>query len=373
MSRLAGSGACWPRPVARPLPSGKSALALVGGSAGASRLAVLLPTLDCLQRGQLGIALVYFLMLGFRIVMHARTWSGWFLGGVIVALPAVVKLVPALPVGFLAAQQWSAALWPDREGRRPIGQAVAVTSGILVGLVLFLVGIPSSLLGWQKNLDSLKTWAVQVAANKEVGRRSKFDIHSPRNQSLANAVHLWTTRHVAATGIPMTVDEARRAERVGSRVVNVLRGAVLISLLALCLTIGTRRNPLDQTTAFGLACWATLLISPLAWGHYYMIELPALLGVPLWLDRRGWPSTAKAIAVIPALLSWAHYVRLRCLGPIGLLGLGTTAWFLAVCGSIALIEVATSIRKSRRLAPSMIQVTGPHGPHGIGRISDQGG
>ena len=323
-------------------------------------LAVALPTLDCLQRGQLGIALVYFLMLGFRVVLEVRSRPGWFLGGVILAFPAVVKLVPAFPVGVLAAGRWLAVLRPGRRECRPIAEALALTSGILVGLVLFLVIIPSALLGWRKNLDSLTTWAVQVAVNQVVGRRSNFDMQSPRNQSLANAVHLWTTRRTAATGIPPTDDEARHSRRFEYIAVKVLRGAVVVSLLALCVTIGRRRDPENQVASFGLSCWATLLISPLAWGHYYMIELPALLSVPPWLARRGWPATARVIAVIPALLSWAHYVRLRDLGPMGLLGLGSTAWFLAACGTIVGIEVATWIRTTVRPASSEVQLAGPH-------------
>jgi hypothetical protein len=323
-------------------------------------LAVVLPTLDCLQRGQLGIALVYFLMLGFRVVLEARSWMGWLLGGVILAFPAVVKLVPAFPVGVLAAQRWSAVLRPGRREYRPIAEALALTSGILAGMVLFLVIIPSALIGWRKNLDSLTTWALQVAANPEVGRRSNFDMRSPRNQSLANAVHLWTTRRSAATGIPPTDGVAGHARRLEGIAVKVLRGAVVVSLLALCVTIGRRRDPEDQVAAFGLSCWATLLISPLAWGHYYMIELPALLGVPPWLARRGRSVTAGVIAIIPALLSWAHYLRLRDLGPMGLLGLGSTAWFLAACGSIVGIEVATWIRSPARPASSEVLLAGPY-------------
>src|SRR5439155_432732 len=37
-------------------------------------LATTLPTLNCLQRGQIGVLKLYFLMLGFRWVCDARAW-----------------------------------------------------------------------------------------------------------------------------------------------------------------------------------------------------------------------------------------------------------------------------------------------------------
>ena len=160
----------------------------IGVSAG---LAVLLPTLDCLQRGQLGIAILYFLMLGLRLVLDGRSWPAWFLGGVVLALPASIKFIPLLPVGFLLLQCWSAAIWAQRPGR-PLTQAAAVTAGCAVGGLLFVLVIPAACVGWTKNIEYLHTWTARVVTNRKLGPDSNFDVHSPRNQSFANAVHLWT-------------------------------------------------------------------------------------------------------------------------------------------------------------------------------------
>ena len=40
--------------------------------------------------------------------------------------------------------------------------------------------------------------------------------------------------------------------------------------------------------------------------------------------------------MVPTVLVWPHYVWLKHVSWTGLLGLGTTAWFLASCGLIAL-------------------------------------
>ena len=63
-------------------------------------LTVLFPTLNCLQRGQIGVVLLYPLLLGFRLVLLGKRRTSWFLGGVVLALPVVLKLTPILPVGM---------------------------------------------------------------------------------------------------------------------------------------------------------------------------------------------------------------------------------------------------------------------------------
>ena len=85
---------------------GPNAAFRIGACAG---LTVLLPTLECLQRGQVGIALVYSLLLGFRLSLGGRSWPIWCLGGVVLGWPIVVKLIPALPVAVLLLQHWAAA------------------------------------------------------------------------------------------------------------------------------------------------------------------------------------------------------------------------------------------------------------------------
>ena len=102
-------------------------------------------------------------------------------------------------------------------------------------------------------------------------------------------------------------------------------------------TLSTRRRRLDWHAA------PTLLVSPLSWGHYYMVETPAVLLAPIWLLRRGKPAQARIVAVIPPVLSWSHYLAMPYTGELGLLGLGTTVWFLGVCILIVGNEVAASL------------------------------
>jgi hypothetical protein len=303
-------------------------------------LASFLPLLDCMQAGQLGIGILYLLMLGSRQVLEARSSPKWFLGGVILALPATVKLVPALPVVFLLCQLWARVLFPEG-GRRALRKGTASTAGVATGTFLFLLAIPASLIGWDKNIHYLKDWHGRVVANEHVGPRSNFNIHSFRNQSFANAVYLWseTTRQWSEAGRETKAPRGR-PERIVHPGVRVGIGFVLTLLLAVTVLVGRRNNPLDQATAYGLACCATLVVSPLSWGHYYMAQVPALICAPIWFSSRGLPAIARFVAWTPVGLSWLYYVAMPYTGGLGLLGLGTTLWLVVSCGLIIAVELA---------------------------------
>ena len=307
-----------------------------------------------MQSGQLGIAILYFLLLGCRLVIRGQSRLSWFLGGLVLALPAVVKLVPSLPVAFLLCQRWSAVVKP-RSGPRPWAQATALTAGLSAGLLLFVLAIPASLVGWRANLDYLAQWHARVVTNERVGADKNFNIHSYRNQSLANAVYLWDKSTKSRSGQQLGARYVKaRPQRIAHAEVRILIGFVLAALVLVGGLIGRQEDALDQATAFGLACCATLLVSPLSWGHYYMVETPAVLLAPFWLLRRGRPVQARIIAVMPPLLSWTHYLAMPYTGELGLLGLGTTVWFLGVCILIVGNEVAAACRSQAQPSPSFL-------------------
>jgi hypothetical protein len=312
-------------------------------------LAAALPFLDCMQSGQLGIAILYFLLLGFRLAAGSRSWPGQLLAGIALALPASIKLMPALPVLFLVSQQWSALIL-TRSSPRSRGGAASLTTGVVAGALLFLLVIPASLIGWHKNLGYLRLWQTRVVANDRVGRSTNFNIHSERNQSLANAVYLLKKSTIGIT--PRGSKRKAwgdRAERVVHGEVRVVIGAGLALLLAVGLALCRRTSVLEQAVPYSLACSATLLVSPLSWGHYFMALVPAHLFVPMWLHGRGLPRLARVVALIPPILSWSHYVAMPYTGGVGLLGLGTAAWFLSSCVLILGIEFAWA-RNPERLA-----------------------
>ncbi len=276
------------------------------------------------------------------------------LGGIVLALPIVLKIVPLLPVSFLIFVQL--VIWiKSRRSRRPsntiaarqaAGSSLGLTSlGLVLGLLLFFLVIPSMLVGWNANLHHLKTWSGFVLTKADDGGDDprSGNSHSTRNQSLQNAAYrlgnfVW---HEAAGGpddqladffeLPKTMFE--RPEMImdslpAEMVLLGLRLAILAVLCVVGIRLGLQGDALSLATAFSLGCIAMLVVSPIARVHYFMLFAPAILYLPLWLDRQNHARAAKIMAVAPIILIDLHYIFLSYAGRVGLLGLGTTAWLV---------------------------------------------
>jgi len=346
--------------------------------------AAVLPTLNCLQRGQVGIVKMYLLLLGLRVILNGRTYRAWLAGGVVLALPVVLKIVPALPVGFLLFLELVEWAWgyarrrapggavsgadipvcPDRcisQGRQeclphcgeirwlPTTSGIRFLSssfGFSLGLVLFFLVVPAMLLGWNANLHHLDTWGrfmLTKADNGGMDPRSG-NSHSARNQSLQNAAYRLGNfgSHVLAGGPDDRLVENFDAPKMAmdspaaDRFLFLSRAMLGLALLALGVRLGREPgNKLNMATGFALACVTMLAVSPVARAHYFLLLAPAILLVPLWLDRHGRPRAGVIMAAIPPVLSILHYVLLPYGGRVGLLGLGTAAWLMAAMVLIA--------------------------------------
>lgn len=295
-------------------------------------VAPLFPALNCLQRGQMGLALIYPLLLGFRLVWVERSPVRQALGGLVLALPIALKLTPALPVAACLAALGVAG-WAQWRSWKTVSLA---TGGVVAGCLVFFLLLPASLLGWNANLRHLQTWYVKVASRVDDVRSDDFggDVASLRNQSLHNAVFRcgnWIA-HALFDG----PDDQKMNVRQGAmpmdapivgRLLTTARLAALAALTLVIVVAGRSRELLLISAAFGLACVATLVVSPVSRGHYFVFWLPSVVFVPLWFLRIGDRQKALVAAVIPAVLTAIHYVLLDYAGRAGLLGLGTTAWY----------------------------------------------
>jgi hypothetical protein len=318
-------------------------------------LAALFPVLNCLQRGQMGLSLVYPLLLGFRLIWLGKTRTAWLVGGLVLALPIALKLTPALPACGALATLIVAAFHrgmtrsnardtllptPHSELRTPHLSPIWGTSGLLAGTLLFFLLLPAALIGWNDNLRHLETWYVRVASRVNDVRDDDFsgDAASVRNQSLFNAVYRggnWVAYKFFDGPDDLRIDVTQATmpmdAPIVSHILSVVRFAALAALGAVIVAAGRGGHPLLHGVAFGLAGVATLVVSPVSRGHYFVFWLPAVVFVPLWFRQIGRQRTAFALAVVPAALSLAHYALLPYAGRIGLLGLGTTAWFFTTC------------------------------------------
>jgi hypothetical protein len=322
-----------------------------------SLLAALFPAFNCLQRGQMGLALAYPLLVGFRLIWLGETRLAWAAGGIVLALPIALKFTPALPaacaLAMLAATAFAKrkieSTYPIQNrkskiqyspSRSTIANLTSPSLGLIAGCLVFFLLLPAGLVGWDANLRHLHTWYVRVASRVDDVRADDFGGHvaSFRNQSLYNAVYRcgnWAAHqflggpddiHMDVTGAAMPMD----APAV-SQVLTAIRIAAVMVLAVVVVSAGRSADPLLQGAAFGMAGVATLVVSPVSRGHYFVLWLPAVVFVPLWFRTIGRPRTALVLSAIPAVLTLAHYALLQYAGRVGLLGLGTAGWYFAAC------------------------------------------
>ncbi|MFZ1933377.1 MAG: glycosyltransferase 87 family protein [Thermoguttaceae bacterium] len=360
--------------------------------------AAALPTLNCLQRGQVGIVKMYLLLLGLRVILNGRSVRSWLTGGVVLALPVVLKIVPALPVGFLLFLQLAEWGWSYLKRRAPGGADIRApggadipvchmtagesgrqeclphrvrcgvrftssTLGFSLGLVLFFLIVPAMLVGWSANLHHLDTWGrfmLTKADNGGMDPRSG-NSHSARNQSLQNAAYRLGNfgSHVFADGpddrLVENFDAPKMAMDSPASDCFLFLSRAMLGLALLALGVRLARQPgnkLNMATGFALACVTMLAVSPVARAHYFLLLAPAILLVPLWLDRHGRPQAGVVMAAIPPVLSVLHYVLLPYGGRVGLLGFGTTAWLMAAMVLIARTDWALSRTAEGKPAPA---------------------
>lgn len=316
--------------------------------------AIAFPALNCLQRGQIGILKVYPLLLGFRLIMLGRSAREYFLGGILFSLPIALKVTPALPVSCVLFVLIVKALSQTGEKAKRLAWIAPMwgTGGTLLGCVLFLLVVPAGLIGWQANLQHLNTWYHKVVARADEVRSDDFggEVDSPRNQSLFNAAYLfslWVTSDQEEWERGRKRAEKEVLERpdlpdlpLVNRIVPVICGLALMILLVAAVRVGREAELTGQGAAFGLACVASLIVSPVSRGHYFVLLLPAVLFVPMWLLQRGRNRAAFWMAVIPVALSLFHYSFLEIAGRRGVMGICITLWFFAACAMLTKMTVA---------------------------------
>lgn len=310
----------------------------------------LLPTLNCLQRGQVGIIKLYLLLLGLRLILGSRNMRGWFTGGVVLALSIVIKIIPLLPVCFLIflqlCQWWSAKRYRARIAGLLKRRWASSSLGLAVGLAMFFLLVPATLIGWKANLRHLGTWSRFMLVKADDGgvEPCSGNSRSARNQSLQNAAY--RLGNLGACRL-LSVPDDRLVERfdaprmpmdnpTSEGLLLLARVAVCLALLATGVELARKADvPLDLAVGFALACVTMLVVSPVARGHYFLMLSPAVVFVPLRIGQTGQIKKALWMAALPPLFCFIHYLLLPYAGRIGLLGLGTTGWLLAAMSLVS--------------------------------------
>jgi hypothetical protein len=326
-----------------------------------SLAAAAFPALNCLQRGQVGIAKVYLLLLGFRLCIAACSPWRWFLGGTVLALPIVLKITPIVPVAFLVFVQFVSA-W-RAASRDLLRRATACGMGLSCGLIVCVLLVPASLVGWRTNLGHLGTWWRTVAVEAEHSTSDEFagDSYSRRNQSLCNAVRRlgnWASYCFAGgihdEGTP-EMGPPGTGLAMDSPVVDALLAAARAAALCLLVPLGWRvAGSLDHlalAASFALAGVSTLIVAPIARGHYFVLLLPATMFLGTWLARHARGRMAAWYTIVPAVLTLSHYAWIEGVGRVGLLGIGLTVWYVASCVVLTRRAVPSTAQRGHAGSP----------------------
>jgi hypothetical protein len=305
----------------------------------AALAAATLPALNCLQRGQVDLVKLYLVVAGFRLSLTGTTWRAWFIAGIALAAAIVLKITPILPAGFLLCVLSARFVLSRPADSQSAIRFTAVTGGVAVGAATFLLVIPGMILGWHANLGYLNRFYHDklLKANDYLEADKTGNQRTLRNQSFSNAaIRLGDFLGYEFLGgpddrlidrqwrdAPAMVMDAPGVERV----LLAARAVAALLLVAAGLACVWRQDVLGQAATIAMACTAALVISPISRGSYYAELAPAVLLLPLWLVSRGMPRAAQVMAWIPGALVMAHYFALPITGRIGLLGIGTAAWY----------------------------------------------
>lgn len=315
----------------------------------AAALAVLLPLFNGLQRGQLNLLVLYCILLGLRMVVTGRRWWSVAAGGAALSAAAVLKLTPVLVglglIGFLLLQCVSGVRRAPRglAGRR-WARLGLTSSGFVAGIGVFVFVAPAMVSGWGTNLQHLQKWTERMVLERDLRGDAQVNPLSVRNQSLANAAHSFGNWfiHVALGGPDDRANRVAGQRRVHQPLdhpvsgtgIAFARGVLLLMLAASVWTLASAGNDRGVLPAAGLACCATLLVSPLSWGHHYLLWGPGVLFFGMWLAAHA-PRAALTMVLIPPVLTAIHYALVEQAGRVGVLGLGAAGWYMTACVLIA--------------------------------------
>lgn len=315
--------------------------------------AVTLPALNSLQRGQVGLLVIWPLMAGCRLMWTApRAWAR-ILGGVLMAFPAVMKLIPALPAGFAVLMAVAAAIRSGgRQGATASTRNVAAREeapavaaprramsaavGLALGAVLWALLVPSMLIGPTRAVDATRIFWREVMTNPSFSTDWEFEIHANRNQSFDSAA--WKLMRTLTGGERVAADPLGREEGVQADAQRprwfdlastAVRGALGFGALIVALRL-SRRGTRSAFAGFGVAALTTLVVSPVSWGHHFSMLLPAMLAIPAYLESRGRSGASFTFSTGIGGAMLLHYAWVDGFGAIGLLG-------LACGGALALL------------------------------------
>lgn len=223
------------------------------------------PILSDLQHGNVNL-FILFLVVGALMAWRA----GWdVFAGTVLGLAIACKVTPALFIPyFIVKRSWR------------------VVAGALLGAFVFLLVVPSALIGTRFNGLCLASWWHRFVAPFVTGGLINTE---EVNQSLVG------TLARIFDGLPLLADHALLIVKAASL-------AVVALLLWLCHAPVSRRDDPRLLGEFALVALAMLLVSERSWKHHFVtLVLPYAYLVARLVARRS-PAWIAAALALSALL-----------------------------------------------------------------------
>jgi len=207
------------------------------------------PLVGDLQHGNVNILILFVVLAGLWSFRRRHDWRA----GLLLALATSYKVTPALFLPyFLYKRQWRVVL------------------AFSAGLVLFLAVVPGLLLGFQRNLTLLRSWAgLMIAPYLVHGIVTTEQI----NQSLPGVLFRLCTKCDAiqlADGSWVSVNIVSMCPEAALLLLKALVAALLLLVAWLCRRPIAKRTDTRWAAEWALVLMAMLFISERSWKHHYV-------------------------------------------------------------------------------------------------------
>jgi hypothetical protein len=239
------------------MAQGKSGYRLDGLGIGLLLLLALRPILSDLQHGNINIYILFLVVVALLLWQRGLDLRA----GLVLALAIATKVTPALFVPyFLYKRSWR------------------TVAGCLLGLVLFLLVIPSAVLGPQFNWQCLMKWRQNIISPFVEGDMIKST--QEVNQSIPGVLTrlLTQTKDLGPHGNGGTALDLNLASWDPETValgVKALSVSLILLLALFCRTRATRRDDPRLLGEFALVVLTMLFVSERSWKHHFVtITLP---------------------------------------------------------------------------------------------------
>jgi hypothetical protein len=243
--------------------------------------------LNTISRGQLGVLSLFFAVLCFLLYQRKRC----FLAGFLLGFAIVLKISPLFFIlGFFFMER-----------------AWRVLAGALLAMLLFVFLIPGTLVGWEHNLEYLRTWleAMRLATSK-LAQQSQLwsqllDPYAEDNQSFYSVF-----MRLFGPAPEQFVAGADALVRLLSRGLAIV---LLVLLSGVMVLRGIKKTSAGRFLEYSLFPMLMLYASPVSEGHHYTVvyllfaaAFYAITDVTLDLKSRRWIEAAIWICAFSFLL-----------------------------------------------------------------------